>query len=141
MTVQEPSIVPLDTVPVIPADQAPTQVRIARLITHREHGSNLLLGASWCDPGERTNTWSFEPDDRAIGEDDHHYGEVDEFYYVLRGRFRLTWQRGQGADEVHGAAEFGADDAVHLPPGWRYQLENIGDEPGFFIYGMSPSPH
>ena len=141
MEVVEPSVVPLDTAAVIPADQAPTRVRIARLITAREHGSRLLLGASWSDPGERTNIWSFEADDSAIGEHDHHYGEVDEFYYVVRGRFMLRWWRGDGADEVNGFAEFGADDAVHLPPGWRYQLENIGDEPGFFIYGMAPTPH
>ncbi len=141
VTVTEPSVVPLGSARVIPADQAPTRVRIARLITARDHGSRLLLGASWSDPGERTNTWSFEPDDAAIGADDHHYGEVDEFYYVVSGRFRLTWQRGEGTDEVSGAAEFGPDDAVHLPPGWRYQLENVGAEPGFFIYGMTPTPH
>jgi hypothetical protein len=41
-----PQVVPLAAVPVVPADEAPTKVRIARLITRERHGSNLLLGAS-----------------------------------------------------------------------------------------------
>jgi hypothetical protein len=40
-----PQIVPLATVPVVPADEAPTKVRIARLVSRERHGSNLLLGA------------------------------------------------------------------------------------------------
>jgi hypothetical protein len=30
--------------------------------------------------------------------------------------------------------------AVYLAPGWSYRLENVGDEPAFFVYGMAPSP-
>ena len=56
-----PQVVPLASVPVIPADEAPTKVRIARLITRQRYGSNLLLGASWFDPGEETNLWSSSP--------------------------------------------------------------------------------
>jgi len=108
------------------------------LETRENRGSGLLLGKAWMDPGERTNAWSFEADDAAIGPGDHHYGEVDEFYYVLSGTFRLSWARGDGGDA--GSAEFGPGGAVHLPPGLRYQLENIGAEPGAFIYGMAPAP-
>ena len=56
-------------------------------------GSELLLGASWIDPGEETNLWSSrEVDD--TGPDDHWYGPVEETYFVIRGRLRLTWDDG-----------------------------------------------
>jgi mannose-6-phosphate isomerase-like protein (cupin superfamily) len=128
---RRPQIVPLDSVPVIPADEAPTKVRIARLVTREGSGSNLLLGACWMDPGERTNAWSFEEEDRT-GAGDKWYGPVDETYFVVGGRLRLTWDEGE--------LEFGADDAVYLAPGWTYTLENVGDEAAFFLYSMAPSP-
>jgi mannose-6-phosphate isomerase-like protein (cupin superfamily) len=126
-----PQVVSLASVPVIPADEAPTKVRIARLVTREKCGSNLLLGACWMDPGEETNLWSFEPEDRT-GEGDKHYGPVDETYFVVRGRLRLTWDEGE--------LDIGPDDAVYLAPGWSYRLRNVGDEPAFFVYGMAPSP-
>jgi mannose-6-phosphate isomerase-like protein (cupin superfamily) len=126
-----PEVVPLDSVPVIPADQAPTKVRIARLVTRERCGSNLLLGACWMDPGEATNVWSFEEED-ATDEGDKWYGPVDETYFVVRGRLRLTWDEGE--------LEIGPSDAVYLAPGWSYRLENVGREPAFFVYGMAPSP-
>ena len=46
-----PAVIPLKSVPVIPAEEAPTRVRIGRIVTKTEHGSNLLLGAAWMDPG------------------------------------------------------------------------------------------
>lgn len=126
-----PQVVPLASVPVIPADEAPTKVRIARLVTREKCGSNLLLGACWMDPGEETNLWSFEPEDRT-GEGDKHYGAVDETYFVVRGRLRLTWDEGE--------LDIGPDDAVYLAPGWTYRLRNVGEEAAFFVYGMAPSP-
>jgi mannose-6-phosphate isomerase-like protein (cupin superfamily) len=126
-----PQVVPLDSVPVIPAEDAPTKVRIARLVTRERCGSNLLLGACWMDPGEETNVWSFEDVDRTAA-GDKYYGPVDETYFVLRGRLRLTWDEGE--------LDIGPDDAVYLAPGWRYRLTNVGDEPAFFVYGMAPSP-
>jgi mannose-6-phosphate isomerase-like protein (cupin superfamily) len=126
-----PRVVPLDSVPVIPADEAPTKVRIARLVTREGCGSNLLLGACWMDPGERTNMWSFEDED-LVEEGDKYYGPVDETYYVVRGRLRLSWNEGE--------LDIGPDAAVYLAPGWRYELENVGEEPAFFVYGMAPSP-
>ncbi len=126
-----PAVVPLESVRVIPADEAPTKVRIARLITRERCGSNLLLGACWMDPGEETNVWSFEPED-TTDPGDKHYGPVDETYFVIRGRLRLTWDGGE--------LDIGPDDGVYLAPGWRYHLKNVGDEPAFFVYGMAPSP-
>ena len=41
MSRPRPRVVPLDSVPAIPADEAPTKVRIARLVTREGCGSNL----------------------------------------------------------------------------------------------------
>lgn len=71
---QPPCVVPLDSAPVIPAEEAPTKARIARLVTREGCGSNLLLGACWMDPGERTNLWSFEEEDRTAAGDTGVYG-------------------------------------------------------------------
>jgi mannose-6-phosphate isomerase-like protein (cupin superfamily) len=127
----KPMVIPLEDVPVIPASQAVTKVRIARIVTRKRCGSNLLLGASWLDPGEETNWWSSRDDDD-VAEGDHWYGPVDETYFIIRGRLRLTW------DEGH--FDVGPDDSVYLAPGWTYHLKNIGDEPAFFVYGMTPTP-
>jgi mannose-6-phosphate isomerase-like protein (cupin superfamily) len=126
-----PMVIALEDVPVIPADEAVTRVRIARIVTRKRCGSNLLLGASWLDPGEETNTWSSR-DENDMTEGDHWYGPVDETYFIIRGRLRLTW------DEGH--FDIGPDDSVYLAPGWTYHLKNIGDEPAFFVYGMTPTP-
>ena len=127
----KPMVIPLADVPVIPAAQAVTKVRIARIVTRKRCGSNLLLGASWLDPGEETNWWSSR-DENDVAEGDHWYGPVDETYFIIRGRLRLTW------DEGH--FDVGPDDSVYLAPGWTYHLKNIGDEPAFFVYGMTPTP-
>ena len=127
----KPMVIPLADVPVIPAAQAVTKVRIARIVTRKRCGSNLLLGASWLDPGEETNWWSSRDDDD-VAEGDHWYGPVDETYFIIRGRLRLSW------DEGH--FDVGPDDSVYLAPGWTYHLKNIGDEPAFFVYGMTPTP-
>jgi mannose-6-phosphate isomerase-like protein (cupin superfamily) len=57
---------------------------------------------------------------------------VDETYFVVRGRLRLTWDEGE--------LESGPEDGVYLAPGWIYHLRNVGDEPAFVVYGMAPSP-
>lgn len=126
-----PEVIPLSAVPVIPADEAPTKVRIARLVTRERYGSNLLLGACWMDPGEETNVWSFTDED-GTAEGDTWYGPVDETYFVVHGRLRLTWDEGE--------LDIGPEDAVYLAPGWSYKLRNVGDEPAFFVYSMAPAP-
>ncbi|MDX6532532.1 MAG: hypothetical protein QOF68_276 [Gaiellales bacterium] len=126
-----PMVIPLDSVEPIPAAEAVTRVRIARIVTKARCGSNLLLGACWMDPGEETNTWSSR-DENDMAEDDHWYGPVDETYYIIRGQLRLTWDEG--------AFDLGPDDSVYLAPGWTYHLKNTGDEPAFFVYGMTPTP-
>ncbi|MQA01754.1 MAG: cupin domain-containing protein [Streptosporangiales bacterium] len=131
VTAPRPMVVPLSSVPVTPAAEAVTQVRIARAITKERCGSNLLLGAAWMDPGEQANTWSSRADDD-MPDDGHWYGPVDETYYIVTGALRLTWD--EGTFELTGG------DCVYLAPGWTYHLENTGDEPAFFVYSMTPTP-
>jgi len=123
-------VVPLASVPVVPADQAVTRVRIARTVTRARCGSELMQGVCWMDPGERTNTWSSRPGDDAA-EGDHWYGPVEETYFVVRGHLRLIWEGGE--------LELRANDSAYLAPGHSYQLENVGDEPAFFVYAMTPA--
>jgi mannose-6-phosphate isomerase-like protein (cupin superfamily) len=126
-----PQVVPLDSVPPVPKEDAPTKVRIARLITKSRTGSQLLMGVAWLDPGDSTNWWSTE-DVNSTDEGEHYYGPLHETYFVLGGRFRLSWTKGE--------LEFGANDAVSLPAGWRYKLECISDEPGYLVYSFTPPP-
>jgi mannose-6-phosphate isomerase-like protein (cupin superfamily) len=123
-------VVPLADVPVIPAAEAVTRVRIARTITRARCGSELMQGLSWMDPGEQTNTWSSHAaDDTAEG--DHWYGPVHETYFIIRGHLRLTWEGG--------ALDIRENDSVYLAPGHEYHLENVGAEPAFFVYAMTPT--
>lgn len=125
-----PVHVPLAALTPIDAESAPTKVRIDRIITRAEHQSELTQGVCWMEPGEQTNRWSsrevFDP-----SEADHWYGPVDETYYIIRGRLRLTWDEG--------VFELSQDDTVYLAPGWTYHLENVGEEPAFFVYNMTPA--
>jgi mannose-6-phosphate isomerase-like protein (cupin superfamily) len=123
-------VVPLADVPVIPAAEAVTRVRIARTITRARCGSELMQGVSWMDPGEQTNTWSSRAEDD-MAEGDHWYGDVHETYFIIRGYLRLTWEGG--------VLELREHDSVYLAPGHTYHLENVGDEPAFFVYSMTPT--
>ncbi|MFN3708030.1 hypothetical protein [Microcella sp.] len=129
-----PTHVRLADVSPIPADEAPTKVRISRLFTRARHGTELTQGVCWMDPGEQTNHWSSGATNDAA-EGDHWYGPVDETYFIVRGRLRLSWSN----DTESGAFDLSADDSVYLAPGWNYHLENVGDEPAFFVYNMTPA--
>ena len=126
-----PTLVNMNSIPTIPAEEAPTKVRIRRLVTRKAHGSNLLLGICFMDPGDETNVWSFKEQD-STGTDDKYYGPVDETYFVFRGNLELKWDEG--------TLELGPGDAVYLAPGYNYHLKNVGTEPAFFTYSMAPSP-
>jgi len=60
-----PAKISLDDIPWRSTEDAPTKVRIQRLITRGRHGSELTLGVSTLDPGERTNRWSSLPENDA----------------------------------------------------------------------------
>jgi mannose-6-phosphate isomerase-like protein (cupin superfamily) len=125
-----PAKIHRDDFPWRESGDAPTKVRIKRLITRDRHGSELTLGVCVMDPGEETNRWSSRPENDA-GPGEHWYGPVEETYYCIRGQLTLIWDEGEIA--------FGPDDAVYLAPGWHYRLRNTGSEPAFFVYNMHPS--
>ena len=126
-----PMVVPLADVPVTPAGEAVTRVRIARTITRARCGSELMQGvrgwtrASRPTPGrharpttQRRATTGTAPFTR-------------QTYFIIRGHLRLTWEG--GALDVH------ENDSVYLAPGHTYHLENVGAEPAFFVYAMTPT--
>lgn len=125
-----PCVVPLADVRPTPAEQAVTKVQIARLITMQRCGSNLMQGCAWMDPGEESNTWSSR-DENEMGDGDHWYGPVLETYFIIKGHLQLTWDQG--------VLDLNPNDSVFLAPGWNYSLKNVGDEPAFFVYNMTPS--
>ncbi|HMJ94455.1 MAG TPA: cupin domain-containing protein [Thermoleophilaceae bacterium] len=126
-----PTVVPLSSVPVTPADSWPERLDVANMITRGEHGSEVLLGAAWMEPGQECNPWSFEDEDPQI-DGMTFYGPTHETYFVLRGTLQLSWNGG--------SLEAGPDDAVYLAPGYRYALRCVGDEPAYFLWSMSPPP-
>lgn len=123
---KEPSVVPLRDVE--PRDRA--GYRVARLVDRARSGSELLLGVEWFPPG-MTTSWSFAAEDDGAGE---WLGERDEAYYVLSGRLRLSWGEGESQ-----SVEFGAGDAVHIPPGHRYVMESVGEGTAEVVYAIAPS--
>ncbi len=58
-------------------------------------------------------------------------GPVEETYFCIRGRLKLTWDQGEIA--------FGPLDSVYLAPGWHYRLENVGADEAFLVYNMTPA--
>ena len=83
------------------------------------------------EPGDESNLWSSR-ETESSDEVGHHYGPVEETYFIVRGHLRLRWDEGD--------LDLNANDSVYLAPGWHYQLKNVGDEPAFFVYGMTPTP-
>ena len=91
--------------------------RVKRLITRSREGSDkLMLGLCFIDPHASGYKWFFS--------------DKDEVYYVLKGRARLKW----GGSSV----EIKEGDAVYLPAGNEYELENLGDEEAVIVYVLSP---
>ena len=54
-----PCVVALEAVPITPADSWPEKLDVANMITRGQHGSEVLLGAAWMEPGQEANPWSF----------------------------------------------------------------------------------
>ena len=126
-----PQVRALDDVPITPAHSWPENLDVANIFTRGEHGTEVLLGAAWMEPGQECNPWSFEHEDPGI-EGLTFYGPTHETYFVVKGRLRLTWNGGE--------LEAGANEAVYLAPGFRYALRCIGDERAYFLWSMTPPP-
>lgn len=121
---RQPTVLSLDDV----SARSKPGYHVARLIDRQSCGSELLMGVEWFPVG-MTTSWSFETEDDGKGE---WFGERDEAYFVLSGRLRLSWAAGE-------SVEFGAGDAVHIPPGRRYTMESIGGETARVVYAITPS--
>jgi mannose-6-phosphate isomerase-like protein (cupin superfamily) len=129
-TKPRPAVESADSVPALEASQSPIGVKLARVITRTRHNSEITLGVCWVNPGEVTRWWSFEEEDQHRP-DESFQGPKHETYFIVRGRLRLTWNEG--------AFDLKPNDAVYLAPGWHYQLQNIGDEPAFFVFNVWPT--
>jgi mannose-6-phosphate isomerase-like protein (cupin superfamily) len=85
------------------------------------HGSDVLLGLQWVAPGTARVSWQ-------AGSETH------EVYHVVQGALRLSWE---GPNED--SCDVAAGDSFFFPPGHGYAVENLGDEPAFVVWAMTPA--
>ena len=94
------------------------------------------VGVSYTEPGDETCVFAIEDEDD--GTVLHHYGPVDEFYYILEGEFTLWW--GTDADNLEHSRTLVVGDCCYYPTGWKYKVKNTGDTPGKYFYVMTTPP-
>ena len=85
------------------------------------HGSELrpLIDRTTSEITQCSLAEELLPPGRAVTP--HHHRELEEIYYILSGRGRMTV--GKQSNTVE------AGDAIYVPRGHRHTLENTGDEP------------
>jgi len=106
-----------DVPPVTPFQCTVHGFKVRRLITKKRLGSEkLTLGISYVDPGCKGYRWTFK--------------DNDEVYYVLKGKITLHY-----GDRTVDAQE---GDAVLLPSGVNYELDNAGTEAAMIVYVLAP---
>jgi len=111
-------------------------IRLKRLVSREEQGSELGMGLTELPPGAATVWWSF------MAEDDTGPGEMwfgdrcHETYYMLTGRVRMAIRDGDGNDR---SVQAGPGDTLYMAPGYRYQVSTVGDEPALFLFAFMPS--
>lgn len=117
---KEVKVVRTEDVPqVTPLQCTADGFRVRRLITKKRLGSEkLMLGLSYIDPGCKGYKWTFN--------------ENDEVYYIIKGKITLHY------DDKKVDAQEG--DALLLPSGLRYQLDNAGTESVILVYVLNPPP-
>lgn len=124
-----PVIVPLNSREVVPGSQNKINMTLARTLTHSEHGSNIMVGVSWMEPGEQSHWWSTETEAPAEG-GFHHIGPVHEFFYLIDGHCTIDWNGEKLA--------FGPGDTVFFAPEWRYRITNTGTTKATLVYASNP---
>ncbi|MEM2158495.1 MAG: cupin domain-containing protein [Sulfolobales archaeon] len=106
-----------DVEAVIPLMCGVSGFKVKRLITQRGEGSDkLTLGLCFIEPNAKGYRWSFK--------------ERDEVYYMLKGNVRLRWGTS--------SAVLKEGDAVYLPAGYEYELENLTDDEAIIVYVITP---
>lgn len=109
-----------EVAPVVPYQSQVEGYQARRLVTRKRVGSErLMVGIVEIAPGARGYGWSYT----------ERQGN-DEVYYVLQGRVRLYYEEG------HVDAQRG--DALYLPAGWSYRLDNRQSRPARLLYALSP---
>lgn len=97
--------------------------RVGVVIDRASHGSPLLQGLEWIEPGTEPVSWEAD-------------AKTHETYYVVRGRVRISWR----SPSDSGSAELVSEDSFYFPPGRRYTAENSGAGQAFIVWALTPSP-
>jgi mannose-6-phosphate isomerase-like protein (cupin superfamily) len=123
-----PTVIPLASAAVVERAESPIAMKLSRTLTAAEHGSKIMVGVSWMEPGEKSAVWSTEttPTDAEA----HHVGPIHEFFYLIEGDCTVWWE-----DE---AMPFRANDTFFFAPEWWYRIENTGDRRAVLIYATTP---
>ena len=125
----DPQVFTMAATPALEGASSPVAIKLTRLVTRANSGSDLMMGVAEMQPGECSAWFSFAAEKPAG--DETWYGPIDETFFVVRGRLRLEWQGG--------AVEAGAQEAVYCPPGRRYRIVNPGAEASFIVYAIAPA--
>ena len=125
-----PVVIPMAEAPVTERDATPLRMKLARTITHAGHGSALMAGVSWMQPGEKSSVWSTEEEPPDPADGIHYVGPVHEIFFLIAGQLRIGWSGGE--------LDMGPNDTLYLPPGHRFWAENPGPEPAFLFYNETP---
>lgn len=126
----QPLVVSMSDVEVVPKDGTALGMKLSRTVTHADHGANLMGGVSWMEPGETSNVWSTEETPAEGSGPAHHVGPIHELFFLISGRLNVEWSG--GTLEMH------ANDTLFLPPGYRFRVENPGEETAFLFYVETP---
>lgn len=127
----DPRIFTMAATPPLEGAASPVAIKLTRLVTRANSGSDLMMGVAEMQPGECSAWFSFAAEKPAGGADETWYGPIDETFFIVRGRLRLEWQ--------DGAVEAGPQEAIYCPPGRRYRMVNPGAEASFIIYAIAPA--
>ncbi|WP_232716872.1 cupin domain-containing protein [Gordonia metallireducens] len=126
-----PIVVPIDGCPVSTRETNGVRMTLARTITHADHGSKLMAGISWMNPGDVSAWWSTESQ-KPLSGDYHHIGPVDEIFYLIQGE--LVLETGAGGAGI----PFRAGDTVFFPTEGRFRIRNNGTAPATLFYVETP---
>jgi len=98
------------------------------------------LGMYFMEPGLTTIVFSMENEDDGTAEE--WYGPIYEFYLIITGEFTVWY--GHDAEKLR--KKEGPNivllpgDVMSYVPGLKYIVQNTGNIPGTFFWGMSASP-
>jgi len=96
-------------------DDPRDELNFRRLIWEETGSNELCVGVGELDPGCRLGL--------------HHHEEDAEFYYVLRGRAKVTVDD-EEIDAIPGTA-------IYMPSNAKHKIMNDGGEKFVFVYGLN----